>query len=307
MVHGKVSIIIPSRNEQFLVPTVIDLLAKARGEIEIVVILDGYWELNLPSDKRLKILHRGVAQGMRPAINAAAQIASGAFLLKCDGHTLWDEGYDEKLKADYAEDNWILIPRRQPLDPEGWTIEQRDDHKYPIDYHYLAEPFNAYGDSTAGLHGTGWRERRDARQGIAVDEEMASQGSAWFCSRRCWDWLGPLKPHLYGSFWFENQEMSLTAWMAGGAQMVTKNTWYAHLYKGKRYGRGYSTRNMGHEDALKFTNWFWMTDQPLPQGRVRTMRWLVERFAPVPTWPEDLDGIFARARETFANPYQVAA
>lgn len=306
-VAGRVSVTIPSRNEQFLLPTVRDLLAKAAGDIEVIVVLDGYWPVpyDLPTDPRVVVLHKGTAEGMRSAINDAAQIATGEFFLKADAHTMWDDGFDEKLKADYHEQNWILIPRRYALEPEQWVIDPTNS-KYPVDYHSLSEPFHKYGDSVPGLHGTAWTARREARKHIDLDEEMASQGSAWFVSRACWDWLGPQDESLYGKFWFENQEMSLKAWMRGGAQMVTKRTWYAHLYKGRRYGRGYSTRGMGHEDATAFCAWFWLTDQPLA-GRVRTFRNLLEKFWPVPTWPEDLDAVFARAHAELANPYQVAA
>jgi hypothetical protein len=100
--------------------------------------------------------------------------------------------------------------------------------------------------------------------------------------------------------------MGLKTWLSGGAVKVTKRTWYAHLYKGKRYGRGYQTRGMGHEAGTAFCSWFWMTDQPF-KGRTRTLQSLIEQFAPVPTWPADLDECFARARREFRNPYQVAA
>jgi glycosyltransferase involved in cell wall biosynthesis len=307
MADVRVSVVIPSRNERFLVPTVRDLLAHASGPIEVIVVLDGYWppaDQQLPSDPRLRVLHRGEAMGMRAAINAAVEISRGRYILKSDGHCLWPEGYDQVLVEDYCSDDWILVPRRYALDPEAWKIDP-SNKKYPIDYHYLSEPFEAHGDSTAGLHGTAWTARRDARKDL-LDEEMASQGSAWFISRKCWERLGPQDESLYGKFWFENQEMSLKAWLSGGAQMVTKRTFYAHLYKGRRYGRGYSTRDMGHEAAREFTNWFWMTDQPF-QGRTRSFRWLIERFGPVPSWPSDLDAAFARARREFRNPYTAVA
>lgn len=302
---AKVSILVPSRNERFLVPTVRDLLAKATGDVEVIAVLDGYWELNLPDDKRLRILHRGTAQGMRQAINSAVQIATGEYILKADAHTMWADGFDEVLKRDYLEDNWILIPRRYPLDPEKWAIEERTDRKYPIDAHFLSEPFGKYGDSVPGLHASPWAARRDQRQHIPIDREIGSQGSAYFLSRKCWDWLGGLDQSLYGAFWLENLELSMKCWMRGGAQMRTLNTWYAHLYKGARYGRGYSTRGMGHEDAISYANWFWITDQPL-KGRVRTMRSLIEEFSPMPTW-NDIDAIFERAHREFRNPYEVAA
>lgn len=299
----RVSVIIPARNEPFLLPTVRDLLAHAVGPIEVIVVLDGYWPTPaLPEDPRIRILHRGQARGMRPAINDAAAIARGEYLLKSDAHCLWPEGYDQVLVEDYHEHNWILVPRRYPLDPDAWTFEKRRDGKYPIDYHYLSEPFHKHGDAVPGLHGTEWRARRDARPHLELDDEMTSQGSAWFVSRRCWDWLGPQDAARYGAFWFEMQEMGLTAWLRGGAIKVTKRTHYAHLYKGARHGRGYSTRGMGHEAATAFTSWFWLTDQPLA-GRTRTFRSLLEQFWPVPTWPEDLDTLFRRAHAEFRNPY----
>lgn len=304
VVQGRVSIVVPSRNERFLVPTVKDLLAKSRGDCEVIVVLEGYWEHGLPADPRLKILHHGSPQGMRPSINAAVQMATGEYILKADAHTMWAEGFDVTLKADYHEDNWILIPRRYALDPEAWAIDT-SNRKYPIDYHFLSEPFEKHGDSVPGLHGSAWTARREARKHVQIDAELASQGSAYFMSRRHWERIGPLRSDLFGGFWYENQETALRTWLMGGAQMVTKNTWYSHLYKGKRYGRGYSTRDMGHEAATAYCAWFFVTDQLFP-GKVRTFRSLIEQFAPVPTWT-DIDAIFARAHRELRNPYQVAA
>ena len=308
----KVSAIVPSRGEParqelFLNQTVSDLLSKARGDLEVIVVADGYWpNPPLPTDKRLKVLHRGKALGMRPAINTAVQIATGDYILKSDSHCLWDEGYDVKLIQAYHEDNWIVVPRRYALDPENWCIEKRPDNKYPIDYHKLVEPFHAYGDSNPGLHGTEWRERRDARTHIELDDELSSQGSGWFMSRKCWDWLGPQDVAHYGNFVHEFQEMGLKCWLGGGAVKVFKGTYYSHLYKGARYGRMYTLSDSNHGNGVQFCTWFWMTDQPF-KARVHNLKWLIEKFAPVPTWPDDLDAIFARAHRECRNPYQVAA
>jgi glycosyltransferase involved in cell wall biosynthesis len=305
MIPGRVSILIPSRNEQFLVPTVTDLLAKAAGDIELVVVLDGYWpDPPLPDDSRIVVLHRGRAEGMRPAINAAATVASGEFLMKCDAHCMFDEGFDVKLRADYQDDNWILIPRRYALDPIAWAIDT-SNKKYPVDYHFLSEPFERHGDAVPGLHGSAWTARREARKHILIDDELASQGSCYFIAKSFFNQLGPLDIAKFGSFWAENQELSLKAWMMGGAQKITKNTWYSHVFKGKRFGRGYSTAGMGHENGTAFCAWFFMTDQPF-KGKVRTMRSIIEQFAPVPTWA-DIDAIFDRAQRELRNPYALAA
>ena len=105
---AKVSVLIPARNERFLVQTVADVLQKATGSIEIIVVLDGYWpEPQLPDWPDLVIIHRGRARGMRAAINAAAAIAKGDYLMKTDAHCMFGEGFDEILKAD-CEDDWIV-------------------------------------------------------------------------------------------------------------------------------------------------------------------------------------------------------
>lgn len=290
---SKVSVVIPSRNERFLDATVRDVLAKATGDLECIVVLDGYWPSPaLPEDKRLRILHRGQAQGMRPAINDAARIANGEFLVKCDAHVMFADGFDETLKAHYHEDNWVVVPRRYALEPESWTLDT-SNAKYPIDYHYLSYPYERPGDVTCGLHGTPWTARREARKDILLDDEMSSQGSCWFMSKRHWDdRIAPLDIASYGNFVHEFQEVGLRTWLGGGAVKVLKHTWYAHLYKGHRYGRGYSLGPNGHKEGVEFCTRFWMGDEW--SGRVRDLRWLVEKFAPVPTWPEDLDLAFAR-------------
>lgn len=54
-----VSIVIPSRNEEYLNQTVKDLLEKAQGDIEIIVTLDGYWpNPSLIKDDRIKLIHK---------------------------------------------------------------------------------------------------------------------------------------------------------------------------------------------------------------------------------------------------------
>lgn len=293
--------LIPSRNERFLVPTVKDVLAKARGDVEVLVCLDGYWEHGLPADTRLKLLHHGTPKGMRPAINALAQMATGEYLLKCDGHVMWDEGFDLKLKADYHEDNWVLTARRYALDPEAWAIDSSNS-KYPVDYHFLSYPYEREDDPTCGMHGTEWRRRREDRKHLLLDDEMSSQGSGWFMSKRHWQrTVGPLDYTSYGSFVQEFQEVGNKTWLSGGAVKVTKNTWYAHLYKGKRWGRGYRMDDTNHQAGVCHTIDYWM------HQRGAELRKLIEKFWPVPTWPKDLDEAFRDRRGLAAARFAKSA
>ncbi len=275
---GKVSVLIPSRGERFLVPTVRDVLANAWGDIEVIVALDGY-TCALPDDPRIKVIRHEQALGMRACINHAAQLATGEYLLKCDAHVLFAEGYDEVLKAD-CETNWMVVPRRYSLDAENWT---RRLDKSPIDAHYLSYPYIDPHIDT-GLHGVPWSQRTRERAHVLIDEEMSTQGSVWFMYKAHWERIGGMDEGMYGKFYYEPQELGLKTWLSGGAMMCNKRTWYSHLFKGKRYGRGYS---MPHGEREKYTpicTAYWMGNQ-WPQ-LTRKFEWLVEKFWPIPTWSE---------------------
>jgi hypothetical protein len=115
---------------------------------------------------------------------------------------------------------------------------------------------------------------------------MSLQGSCYVMTRRHYERLGPLSEAGYGTFAQEPQELGLKTQLGGGQMLTTKRTYYAHLHKGRRYGRGYRPNraeiNAGHE----YSAWYWMSGQWL--DRVRGMRDLVEQFWPVPTWPADV-------------------
>jgi glycosyltransferase involved in cell wall biosynthesis len=275
-----ISVLIPSRNERFLEPTIKDILEKAVGDVEVIVTLEGYWpDPPLPSDKRITQIHFGVPQGMRPAINAAAEVANGDYFMKCDAHCMFDEGWDEKLLTD-IEDNWVVIPRRKSLDAENWCIANKRPN---IDYHYLSWPF--VDPASPGMHGRWWRQRQEERKDIEIDDEMSSQGSCWFMSRKHWDRLGGLHVEGYGSFIQEFQEVGCKTWLGGGEVKVNKKIWYAHLHKGKKYGRGYSSSPRSWNRGKLYSADLWINNRW--SNRKYDFEWLIDKFWPVPTWPED--------------------
>lgn len=288
----KVSVIIPSRKERWLQQTVNEVFTKAQGEVECIVCHDGAWpDEPLEDRKGLTQLFRTSDLGMRNSINAASRIATGGYLMKLDGHCLLGFGYDEILKIN-CEDDWIVVPRRYSLDADNWKIKE---DKAPVDYHFLSWPFERPGDRTNGLHGNVWRERAKERSYVLIDDEMSSQGSCWFMSRKHWDRLGEMEVHHYGTFAQEAQELFNKTWLGGGRGVVNKKTFYAHLHKGKQHGTGYGFTNARwdawakeREAARVFTIDYWMNDRW--QERVRDFRWLIEKFNP-PGWPENWEEI----------------
>lgn len=275
----KTSVLIPSRNERFLIPTIRDVLEKSHGDIEVIVALDGY-DTDLPEDKRVRKLVHPSALGMRACINDAASIATGDFFLKCDAHCMFEWGYDTILAQD-CEDNWVVIPRRFSLDAENWAIEKNG--KPPRDYHYLCYP-DPHKDHDHGMHGIEWwsrgKERRDFQYDI--DDNMSAQGSCWFMPRKQWNWLGGLSEIGYGGFSQEFQEIGLKTWLGGGQVKVNKKTWYAHLHKGKRYGRMYSISQREIIAAHDWSAVHWM--RRAEPNMIHDIDWLIEKFWPVPTW-----------------------
>lgn len=300
---AKLSILIPSRCERFLPQTIDDVLAKARGDIEVVVNLDAYWpDPPLNDDPRLVVLHQPTQGGMRHGINSAARMARGDYLMKLDGHCMLDEGFDEKLKAD-CEDDWLVVPRRVSLDAEAWAI--LNTGKSPVDAHYLSWPYERPNDRTCGLHGNVWNDRQRKRLDVLIDDEMSSQGSCWFTSRKHWERMGEMGAGVFeplGTFAQEFQELGGKTWLGGGRCVVNKKTWYAHLHKGRRWGTGYKFGGarwdawaQERERARRFTIDFWLRDKWTE--RVRDFAWLIERFWPVPGWPESWQRIVQETAE----------
>ncbi len=270
----EVSIIIPARNEIYLGKTIESLLQAAKGEIEIIAVLDGYWADAPIENPKVTYLHFGRARGMRNAINAGVAVARGKYILKCDAHCLFDEGFDVKLMAE-CEKNWVVIPRRYALDAETWQISENP--RYPVDYMYLSST----------LHGVAWNEKnKDPElEEKLIDDTMSAQGSCWFMFKDYFYELELEDEENYGTFANEFQEVGLKCWLSGGRVIVNKKTWYAHLHKNKEVGRGYRLNAGEIEKAANYTKrWLGNTawhKQTLP------FSWLMEKFKPVPTWPED--------------------
>lgn len=297
---AKLSAIIPSRDERFLLPTIHDLFRNARGEFEVIAVLDSDrwpegWKEITDQYPNLHTIHNGRSLGMRASINrgVASAISRGAkFIMKSDGHCSFSEGFDEVIKAD-IDDDWVVVPRRGRLDPENWVATET--HKPDIDYHYLSFPDNPQDWGGKGLNGKPWPERAVERASYYLDDEMSSQGSCWFMCADYFNRLELMDESSYGSFWNEFQEIGLKCWLSGGKVMVNKKTRYLHLHKGTKYGRGYKLAESQLQQGASFTkNWIWndaWLKQTLP------FSWLIQHFWPVPSWPDNWEEILYASRK----------
>lgn len=292
MNQGLVSVIIPSRTELYLQKTVDDLRAKAEGNIEIIVVLDGYWP-STPVTQAMNVMvfHHGMQHsnfGFRPSINRGVAMANGEYIIKVDQHCIFDQGFDVKMKHACA-DNYVVIPSRYTLDGPEWRVTNLGSQ--PEEYRYLTYPFVTENSGYNSLSGLRWKAREILRKAIPVDDTMAFPGSCYMLKRSFWDKLGILDHTNYGNYMIhEPEEISLKAWLSGGRVVVNKTTWYAHLHRHRPEGRryGYSNRQersnkADSEKARLFNRSYWINTKDYQHD----LAWLIDKFWPVPTWPEN--------------------
>lgn len=285
------SIIIPAYKEPYLQKTIESLLENSHDEIEIIAVLDGY-EPNTPlkSDSRVKVIRLEKNLGMRGAINAGLAAAQGDFIMKCDAHCVFGPGFD-KIMTQNCSESWLMIPRRYSLDDVNW---QRNEARPVRDYHFLSfpQPTKDYGIS---LSNQDWIERTSERSDpkYDIDDTMTFQGSCWLANKKYFmKQVGFLdnRSETYGPWADDIQEIGLKYWLGGGENKVIKKTWYAHLSKrSHHYKTGLFSRQYKiSPDAISGHTWsakHWINNKE--PGMIHPFSWLVEKFWPVPSWPED--------------------
>ncbi len=299
----RLSVIIPSRNIPswpYLQKTIDSLFDNASGEIEVIVLLDGFIP-NPPITprKNLIIIHHPESIGMRQSINEGATLAKGKFIVKVDDHVIFEKGYD-KILTENCEDDWLCVPSRYSLDGEKWLAGENDFKKMvkygPIQYDFLCYPYSKDPQFGYGFHGKkfhgdrgytgGYFDREKARKDIPIDEIIAFQGSCWLTSRDLFFKIGCMQVEGFGGFAQEAQELTFKVWLSGGSCKVIKQAEYAHLHKNQATGgRGYKLlRHQMIQSAIYSTD-FWLNDRwPLA---TKKMKEIIEnpKWWPLENWP----------------------
>lgn len=270
-----ISIIIPCRNEPHLDRTVKDLLDKARGSIEIIVVLNGCNDdYTYTKFDGVKYITHEEPEGMRYAINAGAKEATGEYIMKIDAHCIVAPGFDEQLKKDH-QPNWVQIPRRYKLDSEKWEPIFTDW----IDYEYWIWPPRY---PTTSLHGYKWHNRKDKRADVMIDDTLTFQGSFWFMTRKWWDECDFMNDDGYNQLHAQEATyLGNMTWFKGGRVVTNKNTWYAHWHKKRQDGRGYHMDDRKRRACYKYSYKHWVEDNK------EFFINLIDKFWPLPNWPEN--------------------
>jgi len=270
MADNKVSVLIAARNEPYLQKTITDAFNKAKGEVEVIAVMDGY-RPPIEDHKNQTIIYHPQWTGQRPAINQAAKLATGKYIFKVDAHCIFDKGYDFKLAAD-CEYDWTVIPRRHGVIEDGWKPRILN-----IDYMRLTSPLES---NDLGLRAVAWNDYH-SKNGEMIDDVMTCQGSGWFLHKdRFWELDGLDEGH--GHWGALGCEIGCKAWLSGGRLVVNKKTWYAHWQRGHK-NAPYSIT--GRKEAQEYAKCLWLNNSWSRQ--TREFKWLLDKFAPIPGWQEE--------------------
>lgn len=301
---SKVSIIIPARAEKWenLRRTIESVYQNATGEVEVLVGLDGKPDYILSQYPNLKAIYFPEVVGIKTNINALAAMAIGKYLFKLDAHCRVGKGFDEILQQDMQED-WIVMPRFKIVREKDWSIQMRDGKEEFYDYFYLCCPFTDPRGFRfkAGGH---WKERTEERMSDLletkngfernyIDETPQIHGSGWFMTRDRFFELGgfpTIDPHGHAQ---EPIWLALKNWLMGGKVMVNKKTWYAHMHQ-QGNKRGYQMDKEQENRSYRIAAEHFVGDKG---HYLHNFEWFVDKFMPMPTWPENWRELLTRWKE----------
>ena len=294
------SILIPARNEMFLRQTIDDILAHIEADTEIIAVLDGAWaDPVIPDHDRVTLVYHPFSIGQRAATNEAARMAKGKYVMKCDAHCAFDQGFDRKLIADMQPD-WTMIPRmfnlhafdwvcqnghRRYQGPAGACKECGADTEMEIVWLPRRNTYTDFAMFDNTLHFQYWREyknRPEARGDIA--DVMCCVGACWLMERERYWRIGGMDER-HGSWGQMGVEIACKSWLSGGRQVVNKRTWFAHMFRTQGgFGFPYPIKYSEQEAAREYSRILWRGDNW--DGAVRPFQWIIDKFAPVPTWDD---------------------
>jgi glycosyltransferase involved in cell wall biosynthesis len=300
----ELSILIPSRNEEFLKRTVEDILSNIEADTEIIVVLDGY-TTDLPEHPRLRVIHNPESIGQRAATNQACKLSKAKYVMKVDAHCAFDKGFDRKLIS-LMQDDYTMIPLMRNLHVFNWicpeghrryqspsgpckecnadTIKEivwiSKTNPQSSTYCFDSEPHFQYFND--------FKKRPEYKDNLekGLTETMSIQGSCFMLTRDKY-WELDICDESFGSWGSQGIEVACKTWLSGGRVVVNHKTWYAHMFRtqGGDFGFPYplSGEQTNKAKALSRQIWF---DNLWPK-QTKPLSWLLEKFWPIPGWTEE--------------------
>jgi len=302
------SVIIPARQEMFLQKTIDNVLENAEANTEIIAILDGAWaDPPIQDHPKVTIVHHTESIGQRAATNEGARISQSKYIMKLDAHCAVDKGFDVKL-MDGCQYDWTLVPLMYNLHAFDWQCKicgnrtyqgpkpqscsscgKSKDFEMVVVWNPRWRRLTYSWRFDKDMHFQYWhghRKRKETRRGSYI-ETMSFIGACWFMERdRYWELDGLDEKH--GSWGQVGVEMACKSWLSGGKLLTCKKTWFAHMFRTSRKGFSfpYPISGNAQERARKYSRDLWLNNK-WPKQKY-PLEWLVDRFAPVPGWHEEI-------------------
>ena len=222
-----ISVIIPAyyKEEPYLNRTIENIYRTAIGDIEVIVILNGYYQ---EVDDRARVIRLEENMGERVAMNAAARGALGEFLLRIDAHCdFYTPGWD-KMMADVTGPKTITVAILTAVDKEWNRLE---GHWYG--------PCRLMPNMEAK-----WEKPNANRDYPTVVPNMAFTGCGWLIPLEFYNELGGADESMpkMGAI---GEEFAVKAWLAGGKVQSRTDVMIGHIFG----TGGYDT--MGVTQALQ--------------------------------------------------------
>lgn len=296
----QLSILIPSRNEQFLNRTIQDIVKNRQGDTEVIVVIDGQ-EAGEPikPEKGVTVIRLRKSIGQRAATNMACRLSKAKYVAKVDAHCAFDKGFDVKLMEE-MQDDWTMVPIMRNLHAFDWVCAE--GHRR---YQGPSGPCHECGKET--WKDIVWIAKRSpqstsfcfdsephfqyfgewkAKQEGDIVETMSLQGSFFMLTRERYWALKISDEETFGSWGSQGIEVACKTWLSGGRVVCNRKTWYAHMFRtqGGDFGFPYKQDGSKVQAAKKkarevfFDNKFELQTRPLS--------WLLEKFWPVPGWTD---------------------
>jgi glycosyltransferase involved in cell wall biosynthesis len=310
------SVIIPARSEEFLKNTVEDILRNKRGKTEVIVILDGKWaNPALVSHPDLTILYTSEPYGQREATNQGVRLSQAKYVMKCDAHCAFDEGFDVKMIDGFKEvgDDVTMVPMMYNLHVFDWKCMKCGNRWYmgPAPHHCMKAEHveNPNCDNTTDFtKRMVWKPRLNRRTDFwmfdsephfqyfngfkarpesqgKITETMSLIGACFMLTRERY-WKLNICDKDFGSWGSQGIEVACKSWLSGGRLMVNKNTWFAHCFRTQKdFGFPYPQSNTQVQKAKQRAKEMFFKSRN--NWQVLPLSWLVEKFLPLPGWSED--------------------
>jgi len=308
----KISVLIPSRQEEFLALTVENILKNTGETTEVIAVLDGALaDPGLPDDKRLTVIYLSQSVGQRAATNLACKLSQAKYVIKTDAHVTFDEGLDEKMLEAFekAGDNSVIIPimknlwmfshkcydcgwkKYQGPKPEkcehcgGTNIKRKmmviaKKSPQSVSYSFDSTPHFQYFKEYAKRS-----EYKKDLEKTSLTKSMSIQGSFWMLTREKYWELNICDDKEFGSWGSMGLEVAAKLWLSGGQVLVNHNTWYSHLFRTQKdFGFPYPQSGRQVQNAKKkardlFFNNKW-------EHQIHPLSWLLDKFKPINGWTE---------------------